>query len=311
MVEQSKAVYFLTGANRGFGVAANWLARPNTTVIAGVRNLDHPTTDNIRALPKAPGASLIIVKLDHESHTDPADAVRELQIKYSISCVDIVLPNAGIVGPKLKAIDLDPAEPGVHSTFEVNVYATLRILRAFAPLLKSSANPRFVGIASPLSRFPVLKEYAGGDNAYIASKVLLGVITTRLHAEEKWLTVFVLNPGWVDTEMGRPAGGKPPLTVQESSEGLVKVLEEAKRESHGGKQILYSGADYPWDRSDYDLAHVLTIRYPGCLDWKTSKFYIFVGAQPLGIYPLSSDCGYLRVLLCFLRDLLQIHYPSP
>ncbi len=74
---------------------------------------------------------------------------------------------------------------------------------------------------------------------------------TRLHAEEEWLTAFILDPGWVKTGMGNAAAqnwgmGEAPGEVDDSADGMFKVLTTATREAFGGKLVSYTGEIQPW-----------------------------------------------------------------
>ncbi|KAK0111558.1 hypothetical protein ONS95_001908 [Cadophora gregata] len=86
----------ITGANRGIGkgLLEIYLARPSHTVIAAVR--DPSTAKSLDSLPKGKDSTLIIVKIDSSSETDPASAISTLKTQHSITNLDIVIANAGI-----------------------------------------------------------------------------------------------------------------------------------------------------------------------------------------------------------------------
>ncbi|RSL74753.1 hypothetical protein CEP53_000022 [Fusarium sp. AF-6] len=88
----------ITGANRGIGkdLLKLYLSLPQTTAIAAVRSLSHPSVDEIRDLPVASGTRLIVVKIDSASMEDPKDAATVLQDQYAITKLDTVIANAGI-----------------------------------------------------------------------------------------------------------------------------------------------------------------------------------------------------------------------
>ncbi|KAF4457932.1 hypothetical protein F53441_285 [Fusarium austroafricanum] len=74
----------ITGANRGIGRALLelYLNRPDTTVIAAIRDLGHSSPDEISALPMAGNSRLVTAKIDSESHTDASTAVQVLKSKF-------------------------------------------------------------------------------------------------------------------------------------------------------------------------------------------------------------------------------------
>ena len=73
----------------------------------------------------------------------------------------------------------------------------------------------------------------------------------RINAEEDWLNTFVLEPGFVQTDMGNTAAWgfgmeKAPTTVDESVNGLYRLLTTATKEEYGGKVISYTGEIKDW-----------------------------------------------------------------
>jgi len=68
----------------------------------------------------------------------------------------------------------------------------------------------------------------------------------RINAEDEWLKTFVLDPGWVQTEMGNEGARtfgmqEAPTTVDEAVNGLYNVLTTATKEKYGGKVVLFTG----------------------------------------------------------------------
>lgn len=87
--------------------------------------------------------------------------------------------------------------------------------------------------------------------AYGATKAILPWYAVRLNAEDEWLNPFVLDPGWTQTEMGNLSAQlfgfeSAPTTIADSCDGLVKMLQTATKEVHGGKMMLYTGEILDW-----------------------------------------------------------------
>lgn len=53
---------------------------------------------------------------------------------------------------------------------------------------------------------------------------------------------MVIHPGWVETDMG---GRCAPITVSESSRGIMAVLDRLTAEDHGGF-VTWDGRVHPW-----------------------------------------------------------------
>jgi norsolorinic acid ketoreductase len=86
---------------------------------------------------------------------------------------------------------------------------------------------------------------------YGPTKTALNWFTIRINAEEDWLNAWVLNPGWVQTDLGNTGARALGLesayiTVDESCDGMVKVIASSSKETHGGKKVLYTGAIEEW-----------------------------------------------------------------
>lgn len=81
MASVNNTIYFISGTTRGIGkgLVQSLLQRPDTTVIAGVRDRSATAAQALLDLSKAQGSKLILVKLDSESETDAKEAVQLLQ----------------------------------------------------------------------------------------------------------------------------------------------------------------------------------------------------------------------------------------
>jgi NAD(P)-dependent dehydrogenase (short-subunit alcohol dehydrogenase family) len=105
--------------------------------------------------------------------------------------------------------------------------------------------------------------------AYAPTKLVLHWLTKAIHMEEPELTAFPIDPGWVQTDIGICAASHPvklevltfhignhaahsfniekaTLTLEESVSGMIKVIDVASRDSHGGKLWDYKGEEVPW-----------------------------------------------------------------
>jgi norsolorinic acid ketoreductase len=80
---------------------------------------------------------------------------------------------------------------------------------------------------------------------------MLNWYLVKINAENDWLNVFVLDPGFVQTEGGNKAARgfgmeKATLTVDESVDGLFQVLNTATKESYGGKVVFLTSEILSW-----------------------------------------------------------------
>ena len=186
--------YLITGANRGIGLGltAALLKRPDTIVVAAVRNPS--SAASLSQLPTASSSRVIIVKIDSQALEDPANAVAELQSKHDITKLDTVIANAGISDIYAPAATTSIAETQRH--MEVNFIGPLVLFQAVLPLLEKSTNPKFVGITSGIGSIADMGRWAQIPvTSYGASKAALNYFLRKAHFENEKLTIYALSPG--------------------------------------------------------------------------------------------------------------------
>ncbi|KAI0541458.1 hypothetical protein GGR58DRAFT_519545 [Xylaria digitata] len=247
----TQTIVLITGASRGLGkgLAQRFLALPNHTVIAANRDPENAASRALLDLPKGTSSVLIITKYDAANELSPFDAMKELQEKHGVSHLDIVVANAGIA--KVFPLARDVKRGDIIEHIEINVLSVISLFQATRALLqKSPGKPIFAPIGSgagALGRQPPVP-----SSAYGASKSLLFWYGIRINAEEEWLNTFIVDPGFVQTDMGNDAarrlglGEDTLLTVDESMGSLFQVLRTTTKEKHGGKAVLYTGDVLQW-----------------------------------------------------------------
>ncbi|KAL6897442.1 hypothetical protein GGI43DRAFT_385308 [Trichoderma evansii] len=212
----SNTVYVVTGGNRGLGlgIVKSLLARPNTTVIATVRNED--------------GAS---------SLTRETTAAPKAAFKSDIDHIDVLINNAGGTSPLIPATETTAED--LRAAFEANTIAPLLVFQALLPLLQKSLSPKLVMVTSSVGSIAEMEPMPGG--AYGPSKAAQNWLTKALHLENKdhGLITIALHPGWVKTRAGQFAADQwgfasgPPDTIESSVEGMLKIIDEASSETSG------------------------------------------------------------------------------
>ncbi|KAI0855707.1 hypothetical protein F4860DRAFT_507286 [Xylaria cubensis] len=182
-VPELPTTVLITGANKGHGraLAARFLLQSNTVVVCAVRT----TSQTLSQLSRGKDSRLIIVKIDSTLDSDAQDAVQFIQNKYDIARLDIVIANTGygtVYG------DLSQVEPdNVRRAVEVNAIGQ---------------RPRFVLIGTPIASIGAMENSPWPMVAYGMSKAAAHYLTRKVHCESPGITVFVVDPGFMQTDAG-------------------------------------------------------------------------------------------------------------
>ncbi|RVU39581.1 SDR family NAD(P)-dependent oxidoreductase [Hwanghaeella grinnelliae] len=212
-MDLSQSTVLVTGANRGIGRAVtNAFHRAGVKKIyAGSRGGDTPE-----------GAGITPIRLDI---TDPAtiDAAAR-----TCSDVTLLVNNAGIVrgGGPLGA----PSLEGLRAEMDTNVFGTLALTRAFAPIIRDNGGGGIVALASILALAPIPQ-----IGTYAASKAALHSLMMSLRAELDGSGVAVVSvlPALVDTDM--TAGiDQQKMTPEQIAAALITGLENDETEIFPG-----------------------------------------------------------------------------
>jgi norsolorinic acid ketoreductase len=178
------------GTGLGYGLAEVFLARPNHIVIGAVRSPSTATA--LKALPTGEGSSLIVVKIDSVSETDPATAIDEIK-GQGITALDIVIASAGIsqVFPQVHEVEI----PNLLEHFNVNVVGVILLFKAVRSLLLAAKEPKFVTLGTSAASMSEMASRNFPNSVYGTSKAALNYITLKTHYENPTLTAFPLDPG--------------------------------------------------------------------------------------------------------------------
>ncbi|KAK3389637.1 hypothetical protein B0H63DRAFT_102560 [Podospora didyma] len=249
-------VYLITGANRGIGLALAgiFVKRPNTIVIATSRK---PVPDVFASLNSASGSGSKIFPLlldEADPAISSATLAACLQARFGITRLDVVIANAGGSAGFKSALDTSPED--LLYDFTVNAVGPAKLFQATWPLLSASKknnNKKFVLITSSvgsiagLDQPPVLP-----GAAYGMSKAAANYFAKKLSVElkEEGLLVGIIHPGWVKTGNGQAFADavgfpEPPMTLQESSEGVVHQIDTLTPEK-SGQFLTHNGEAVPW-----------------------------------------------------------------
>lgn len=215
------------GASRGIGLELSRAFRDAGWQVTATERHESP---ELRALG---------VRVENADITDRASVARLAERLADAPPLDVLLVNAGIMGPGHQ----DP----VRATFEET--ALLFMTNAIGPVAAArQLGPRLAErgcVALMTSRVgSIADNHSGGFDLYRSSKSALNMLARcyALTPEGSRRAVLLLHPGWVRTTMGGPSA---PLEAAESAAGLLEVIE-AERRAPGLRYLDYQGRAIPW-----------------------------------------------------------------
>ncbi len=221
-MEIKNANVFITGANRGLGLAFAREARRRgaAKVYAGMRK-----TDGFNE----PG--IIPVKIDV---TDPASITAAAALAADTT---VLINNAGIAALIDGPLSADVAAQSARM-FDTNYFGVVRVTQAFEPGLSKKPNAAIINVLSDIVWLPrpILTPYA-------ASKAAAWSYTNQLrfHLRERGVQVLGLHVGFVDTDLTNGIDvpkASPEDVVRQTFDALVAGKSEVMADE--GTAVLKS-----------------------------------------------------------------------
>jgi NAD(P)-dependent dehydrogenase (short-subunit alcohol dehydrogenase family) len=202
----------VTGASRGLGLAlVRALADRGWRLVVDARGADElgRAVSGLAGVHAVPG-----------DVADPAHR-REL-VELAGDRIDLLVNNAGVLGPSPRPQLADYPVAELARVFEVNVLAPLALVQAALPHLSSGA------VVVSITSDAAVEPYEGWGG-YGSSKAALEQLTAILAAEHPELRVYTVDPGDMQTRTyqqafpGEDISDLPP--PEESVPGLVELIE--------------------------------------------------------------------------------------
>lgn len=222
----------ITGAGRGLGLEfARQYAADGWRVIATCR--EGKKSKQLAAL----SGDIKVYKLDIADHV----RIQALAKSLRKQAIDLLINNAGIYGPrpvKLGGVDYAAWDEAMR----INAMSPLKIAECFLDNVVAGKLKKIVAITSKMSSMS--DNSSGGGYIYRSSKAALNAVMRSLSVDLKprGVSVAILHPGWVRTDMGGPGGL---IGADESVAGLRRVIDDLTIETSGGF-FNYDGAEIPW-----------------------------------------------------------------
>ncbi|KAM4894282.1 C-signal-like [Sylvia borin] len=249
----------VTGANRGIGLGLVRhflrMPKPPQWIFATCRDPKGQRAEELRNL-ASKHPNIIIIPLEVSDPTSIKAAAAKVAEHLGGSGLNLLINNAGIV--KLTTLDTETLED-MREIYTTNTIGPLLVGQAFLPLLKKAAQGS-PGSGLSCSKAAIVNMSSIGGSidscfgwelfpcpSYRCSKAALNMLSKcqSLGYKEHGILCIALHPGWVQTDMGSSAGHTPPTTVDDSVQGMLKVLSSLS-EKETGAFLDWEGKVVPW-----------------------------------------------------------------
>ncbi|KXT09568.1 hypothetical protein AC579_713 [Pseudocercospora musae] len=188
--------------------------------------------------------------------------------------LDVLIHNAAVLDQRTAYIN--PVEDKIEllakdlkDFFDGNVVGTAYVLDNFLPLVRAGKTKKLAVISTGMADLDIVTKFdLDMATPYSVSKAGANLLVGKYHAalgRSEGVLLFDLSPGFVDTREGKPLteeklqgmqklGGKVaayapdfkgPISVQESVESQLQVIDKATVETYGSAFVSHHG-DRNW-----------------------------------------------------------------
>jgi NAD(P)-dependent dehydrogenase (short-subunit alcohol dehydrogenase family) len=207
-------VALITGASRGLGRAlAAGLAREGYALIIDAR--DAAALDAAAAQLRRAGGTVTAVSGDV---TDPAHRAALARAVAAAGRLDVLVNNAGTLGPSPLPALADYPAAELRTAFEVNMIAPVALVQLLLPRLRASG-----GAVLNITSDAAQEAYAGWGG-YGAAKAALEQASNVLAAEELAIRVWWADPGDLRTDMHQQAFPGQDISDRPRPESVVPAF---------------------------------------------------------------------------------------
>lgn len=166
------------------------------------------------------------------------ESLAELSWKLDGEAIDLALYVAGVL-PTWEGAAEPPTADAFNATMQANVLGAMQSLPLLAPLV-AAARGKFVFVSSSLGSIAQAESSLAW--VYRASKAALNMAVYSARNDYPDLTLAVIHPGWVRTDMGGP---NATTLVEESVAGMLAQIGRLTA-ADSGAFVSYDGRELPW-----------------------------------------------------------------
>jgi NAD(P)-dependent dehydrogenase (short-subunit alcohol dehydrogenase family) len=217
----SAKIALITGANKGIGKEiARGLGQKGYTVLIGSR--DEKKGEAAVHEFKKENVQAYAVSLEVTNEASILSVAQWIETKFGV--LDVLVNNAGIITDRSKPSEADMAL--VKKAYETNVFAPMRLIQVFLPLLKKSEGGRIVNVSSGLGSLTLTSDPNGPYDVnvlgYCTSKTALNAVTVHFAKELLGTSIKVnsADPGYCATDLNGHSG---PRTAEQGAIAAIRL----------------------------------------------------------------------------------------
>ncbi len=297
----STATMLVTGGNTGIGLeTVVGLARTGAHVVFTSRDADRGREALAHALERSGSQSIEVMPLDLASLASIAQFADRFSQAHSR--LDALVANAGVVGGAVRKKTID----GLELTFGVNHIGHMALIERLEPMLRASAPSRVVVVASgayTVADAGICFDDLNHEDDYHSFRVYgesklaniwYGMELSRRLADAG-VTVNMLNPGLVTTELGKPRPGEEqPAAAPAPSRSVAE-------------QALFDSLPKPVTAEIGARTSIKLATSPD-LEGVTGSWWS--AGRPAELNSLALDAGQAERLWTVSEEVLRLHEPG-
>jgi len=232
----------VTGSNRGIGLAlVQEFAGKGWNVIATCRT--PKKADELKALAAA-NPRVIIEQLD----VTDLGQIGKIAAKYRGVPIDVLFNNAAWLGTPIENQQLGKLDQQLfRDVMDTNVYGPLKLSEALVSNVEASRQKKIIGMTSGLGSLTQMGRMSRFYYYQMSKAALnMGMRALRNDLQDRGITVALLAPGMVDTELLADSGysGKS-LQPAESAASLYELVAQLGP-GDKGLPVNVDGKVIPW-----------------------------------------------------------------
>ena len=209
-------IALITGANKGIGLQVAKELSVSMTILLGSRDLGRGNLAKDDILKYNAKAVVDIIQLDMDDVNSMQKAREHISENYKV--LDVLINNAAIFE---EGSPSEISQESLSRQVNTNLLGPWFLTQYLMELMQKSKDPRIVNVSSGAGQTANL---TSSHTGYRVSKLGLSGFTKMLASEFTDMSINVMCPGWVRTDMG---GSNADRSVEEGADTIVWLASMA------------------------------------------------------------------------------------